>query len=209
MQILSGVSVRLAVAATAMAVLAGCTSNPTVPVNYAPSSVMSASGSMAVSTFKYLPAEPRQAEAAPAKKGQKKAVARSAVKANQIRNTALGSILIDRDVSTFFRDAVFAELRFVGVKLDNPSRSLGGEIVEFLIDDLGYSIDWTLTVKYRLQDPAGAALYEGEKVTVRNTAKFANVFGAMNETIKLNVEEILKDPAFVKAIAAPATTAGS
>jgi uncharacterized lipoprotein len=38
------------------------------------------------------------------------------------------------------------------------------------------------------------------KSTQRKTAKFANAFGAMNETIKLNVEDVLKDPAFTKAI---------
>ena len=163
--------------------LAGCVSDPPLPVNYAPSSVLTASGSTSVSTFRYLPAEMGKVEP------------------NQIRNTAIGNIRIEKDVSVFLRDAVFSELRFVGVKLDNQERVLSGEVVEFLIDDLGFSIDWTLTVKYRIAAPGSQApLYEAEKITKRNTAKFANVFGALNETIKLNVEEIIKDPAFIASI---------
>jgi hypothetical protein len=162
--------------------LAGCAT--VAPVNYAPSSVLSASGNVAVSDFRYLPADAR------------------VVDPNQIKNTAMGSIKIDRDVKDFFRNAVFAELRFVGIRLDDNTRTLSGDIVEFLIDDLGYSVDWTLKVRYRVTGAAAAdaPLFESEKVTQRKTAKFINTFGALNETIKLNAEELIKDPAFIKAI---------
>jgi hypothetical protein len=160
--------------------LAGCAA---VPVNYAPSSVLSASGSTSVSEFRYRPAD------------------NGVVTPNQIRNTAAVKITIDRDVNLFFRDAVFSELRFIGVKMDNQERVLSGEIEEFLIDDLGFSIDWTLKVKYRVVAAGGLSpVYEAEKVTKRKTAKALNFPGALNETIKLNVEEVIKDPAFVDAI---------
>lgn len=159
--------------------LTGCVS--TLPVNYAPSSTLSASGSVAVVPFTY----------APAKSGK--------VEANQIRNTAMGNIHFEQNVDIIFRDAVFKELRFVGVKVDDPNRKLSGEIQEFLIDDLGYHVDWTLTVKYHVSAADGTA-YEATKTIKRKTAKFANVFGALNETIKMNIEELIKDPAFVAAI---------
>ena len=98
------------------------------------------------------------------------------------------------------RDAVFAELRFVGVKVGSEGNVLTGEIQEFLIDDLGYSVDWTLRIRYVVKDAAGQVLFDQVKTTERNTNKFANVFGALNETIKLNAEELLKDPAFAAAI---------
>jgi uncharacterized lipoprotein len=165
----------------AVALLAGCAAP--AAVNYAPSSVLSAKGAVSVSSFRYLPAE------------------KKAVQPNQIRNTAMGDVKIDRDVKDFVRDAVFAELRFVGVTLNDPRRTLTGEIVDFLIDDLGYSIDWLLKIRYVVAGPSGgAALYEAEKTSQKKTAKFVNPFGALNETIKLNVEELLKDPAFIKAI---------
>jgi uncharacterized lipoprotein len=173
----------------AVTLVAGCAGAP-VPVNYAPSSVMTASGSLSVSDFNYLPAEvkPKEPEKSP-------------VAPNQIRNTAMGSILIDKEVKVFVRDAVFSELRFVGVKVNDEKRVLKGDVEEFMADDLGYNIDWTFRVKYAVTDKAsGKVVYEGTKNIQRRTSKFANAFGALNETVKLNVEELLKDPAFLKAI---------
>ena len=95
--------------------LSGCASAP-VPVNYAPSSVKTATGSLSVSEFKYLPAEPTAVKPVPS---------------NLIRNTAMGEIKIDRDVKVLIRDAVFSELRFVGIKTNDPSKVLSGEIEEF------------------------------------------------------------------------------
>lgn len=165
--------------------LSGCASAP-VPVNYAPSSVKTATGSLSVSEFKYLPAEPTAVKPVPS---------------NLIRNTAMGEIKIDRDVKVLIRDAVFSELRFVGIKTNDPSKVLSGEIEEFLIDDLGYSIDWTLRIKYLVTDTTSQkVVFESVKNTQRKTAKFANPFGALNETIKLNVESLMDDADFLKAV---------
>ena len=168
--------------AVSVSFLAGCATAP-APVNYAPSSVLSATGSVSVVDFRYLPYES------------------GAVAKNQIKNTALGKIEIDRDVKDFVRDAVFAEFRFVGVKLDNRNRTVGGDIAEFLVDDLGFNVDWTLRVRYLVKEVGdNKMLFESEKVVQRRTAKFVNPFGALNEIIKLNVEQLLKDPEFIKVI---------
>jgi hypothetical protein len=172
-------------AALGILALSGCADTP-APVNYAPSSVKTATGSLSVANFKYLPAEPSTPKP---------------IAANQIRNTAMGSIKIDRDVNVFVRDAVFAELRFVGVKTNDDKKVLTGDVEEFLVDDLGFSVDWTLRIHYTLTSAASQeVIYQSEKIETRKTAKFANPFGALNETIKLNVEELLDDPDFVKAI---------
>ncbi len=156
---------------------------PKIPLTYSPSSATTASGSVSVAGFKYLPAETGKVEPC------------------QIRNTALGNLKFDQNIDVFFRDALFKEMRFVGIKLDDKNRVLSGDIEEFLIDDLGYSVDWTLKVHYVLKDlQSGYKIYESTKTTQRRTNKFANVFGSLNETIKLNVEELLKDQAFIKAI---------
>jgi uncharacterized lipoprotein len=161
--------------------LSGCVMNNTVPINYAPSSVLSASGSVTVTDFSYLPAQTGK------------------VQPNQVRNTALGSILFDQNVSTIFRDAVFKELRFVGVNMNSVNRKLSGEIQEFLIDDLGFSVTCTLRVKYQVTDKGGV-VYEQVKATQRTTGKFGNPFGAINETIKLNIEELIKDKDFLAVL---------
>jgi len=148
---------------------------------------MSANGALSIADFKYLPAE---------------STAERKVASNVIRNTAIGTIEIDRDVNKYIRDAVFAELRFVGIKTNDNSQVLSGEIQEFLIDDLGYSVDWTLRIKYVITDAATKAVtYDAVKETKRKTAKFVNTFGAMNETVKLNVEDLLNDARFQAAIA--------
>lgn len=188
---------RVVLSATALSgvLLAGCAAPP-IPTNYAPSSVKSANGSLSVSDFKYLPSEPSSERNVPA---------------DVIRNTAIGTIKIDKDVNKYVRDAVFSELRFVGIKTNDKNHVLTGEIQEFLIDDLGYSVDWTLRIKYILTDASSkAVVYDSVKETKRKTAKFANTFGAMNETVKLNVEELLNDSRFLGAIGsdkAPTTAA--
>jgi len=186
LQQVKGRRVILSVVALSGALLAGCAAPP-IPTNYAPSSVMSANGALSIADFKYLPAE---------------STAERKVASNVIRNTAIGTIEIDRDVNKYIRDAVFAELRFVGIKTNDNSQVLSGEIQEFLIDDLGYSVDWTLRIKYVITDAATKAVtYDAVKETKRKTAKFVNTFGAMNETVKLNVEDLLNDARFQAAIA--------
>ena len=167
------------IAMVAAVVLSGCAT--TLPVNYSPSSTMTASGAVAVVPFTYLPATTGEVEP------------------NQIRNTALGSAMFDQNIDVLIRDAVFKELRFVGIDVNDQETKLSGEIQEFLIDDLGYSVDWTLRIKYIVTDSSGTT-YESVKETKRNTNKFVNIFGSLNETIKLNVEDLLKDPAFVESI---------
>ena len=197
--------------AVSAVLLAGCASHP-LPVNYAPSSVMSASGSISISDFKYLPSDndnvPKDCKnisdfkILPSDKDNVPEYCKNIfVAPNQIRNTAIGEIIIDRDVKTFVKDAVFAELRFVGIKTSNDNRFLKGDIEEFLIDDLGYSVDWKLRIKYEVVESSSKkVIYQATKSTERKTAKFANPFGALNETVKLNVEELIKDESFIQAI---------
>ncbi|HAL21664.1 MULTISPECIES: hypothetical protein [Stenotrophomonas] len=172
---------RLVAASLFLLVLAGCASRP-IPLNYAPSSVLSAEGRVDVTAFEYLPA----------KGGE--------IKPNQVRNTAMGNILFEKNVDAIMRDAVFSELRLVGIKMDKEGNVLSGKVEEFLIDDLGYSVDWTLRVRYVVTDPQGQVVYDQVKNVQRNTSKFVNIFGSLNETIKLNIEQTIKDPAFITAI---------
>lgn len=173
----------LCVAAAAIGMV-GC-ANPGLTVNYSPSSVKSAQGSLDVGEFKYSAVD-KSAKPMPPK---------------QIRNTAMGEIVLDREVAKFVRDGVFAELRFVGIKMVPEAKQLTGDVQEFVIDDLGYSIDWTFRIKYDLTDKAtGKVVYSSTKLIQRKTDKFGNPLGALNETIKLSVEQLLDDAAFVKAI---------
>ncbi|MCY1461941.1 hypothetical protein D9M71_796590 [compost metagenome] len=84
--------------------------------------------------------------------------------------------------------------------MDGQADALSGQIQEFLIDDLGYSVDWTLRIRYVVKDKEGKVVYDQVKETKRNTSKFVNVFASLNETIKHNAELIIQDQAFIGAI---------
>jgi uncharacterized lipoprotein len=165
--------------ALCLLVLAGCTT--ILPLSYSPTSKLSASGSVAIGEFKYLPAQSGRVEP------------------NQIQNTAWDDLVFDREIGAFFRDAVFQELRRIGVTAESGTRTLWGEVREFLIDDLGASVDWTIRVLYRVTE-GRKTLYESEKITRRRTAKFGDPFETMNQSVRLNIEEVISDPVFLKAI---------
>lgn len=178
----------VAVLFTALVTLAlgGCASPTGITIDYSPSSTKTAQGSVNVGDFKYSAVDPKTSKPMPQ---------------DVIRNSAMGEIKLDREVSKFVRDAVFTELRFVGVKVIPDGKLLTGDIEEFFIDDLGYSIDWTYRVKYTVQDKAsGKVLYAGVKNIQRKTNKFGNPLGVLKENIKMSIEALLDDPEFVKAI---------
>jgi len=176
-------NMRLLSVVTAALLLTGCANAP-ITLNYAPSSTMSVKGALKVGDFQYLPG----------KEGKKK------VKPNQIRNTAMGEVLLEKNVDEYFESALFTESRFVGINVGDTNNVVSGDIIEFLIDDLGYSIDWTLDVKYIVKSADGSDCYNKVHKIAKNTAKFANPFGTLNEVMKLNIEQAFQDPAFQRCI---------
>ncbi|HZY34111.1 MAG TPA: hypothetical protein VFE75_10120 [Rhodanobacter sp.] len=168
-------------AAVAAMGLAGCSSAPVV-LNYAPSSTMTVKGGEQVGTFDYVPAHAGK------------------IKPNQIRNTAIGNVLLDKNVDKYFEQALFTESRFVGITVNAGGPKVHGAINDFLIDDLGYSIDWTLNVTYIVDGQGGTDCYKQTKATKMHTAKFANPFGTLNEVMKQNIEALFTDSAFVSCI---------
>lgn len=167
------------ISAVCLLLLAGCAT--ILPLNYSPSSKLSASGSVAVTEFRYLPA------------------LNGRVKSNQIGNTALDGLYFGQEVGAFFKDAVFQELRRVGVETGSGTKTLSGDVREFLIDDLGATVDWTIRVLYRVRG-SKRTLYEAEKITRRRTPKGGDPFRPLNDSVRSNIEEVIKDPAFLRAI---------
>lgn len=149
---------------------------------------MTVRGDEQVGSFRYLAAE------------------NGKVKPNQIRNTAIGNIMPEKNIAEYFKTALFDESRFVGVKM-GTGPIVKGQINDVLIDDPGYSIDWTLDVGYQvLAADSSTPCYSDTKVLKKHTAKFANAFGTLNEVMKENIEKLFEDPAFVRCIT-PAQTA--
>lgn len=163
-------------------IVTGCTSAPAT-VHYLPSSTMSIVGEVKIGNFKYSPGE-----------NNKK------IKANQIRNTALGTILLENNIDDHFEVALFSESEFVGLEVKECDNEVSGDIIEFLIDDLGYSIDWTLEVNYVLKGSDGNDCYNKIHKIEKNSDKFTNSLGVLKEVMKLNIEEALKDEDFVGCV---------
>lgn len=94
---------------------------------------------------------------------------------NQIQNTAVGSIYISSNVSDFVKRATALELEKTGLRLsDLASIAVSGDVLEFMADDLGYSIHWTYRIRYKLIDQqTGHELYSAEyKPDIKKTGKF-------------------------------------
>ncbi|GJL78510.1 MAG: hypothetical protein NPINA01_14990 [Nitrospinaceae bacterium] len=165
-----------------LVLLTGCSTKDIV-LNYSPSSTMTVKGALDVGRFEYLPAKNND------------------IKPNQIKNSALGNVLFEKNIHEYFEAALFTEARFVGIEVNNSNASVSGEIREFFIDDLGFSVDWTLEVTYLVKKNGQRSnCYHKTKKIEKNTEKFANVFGTLNEIIKLNIEEAFKDMEFTECI---------
>jgi len=169
--------------ALALLLLASGCATPEHVINYAPSSTMTVAGDAKVGNFRYIPSE-----------------IDSEITPNQIRNTAMNDIKFEKNIHEYFETAVFSEFRLVGIKIDGKENVVTGEISEFIIDDLGYSVDWTLDVRYVVKRPDNSVCYDQFHSFKKHTPKFGNTFGTLNEVIKSNIELALSDPAFVKCI---------
>ena len=156
--------------------LSACASRP-ITYTYAPTSKLNVEGELAVGDFVYLPAE------------------NGVVKPNQIRNTALGSAIFEKNIGEYIEEAVFLESRVVGIRIDESAKTVKGEIIEFLIDDLGFSVDWTLEINYMIDD-----CYDETHKILTTTGKFGDIFGHLSTVIKLNIDTLFSDPRFVGCI---------
>jgi hypothetical protein len=119
---------------------------------------------------------------------------------DQVRNTAIGNIHLQTPVDQFLAEALLKQFRLAGVSVESKDRFLSGTIVDFLCDDLGDSIDWTLDVRYEVKDAVGNVIYRSEKVIKATTAK---AMWTMALILRRNAEELLTDAAFLSAIGSP------
>lgn len=156
--------------------LSACATQP-ITYTYAPTSKLNVDGEMKVGDFRYIPGESEK------------------IKPNQIRNTALGSVVFQKNIDEYIEDAVFLESRVVGIDINDAANVLYGEINEFLVDDLGFSVDWTLDIRYVIDN-----CYDKNHKTFKTTEKFGDVFGHLSTVIKLNVDMLLSDNVFQACI---------
>lgn len=121
-----------------IAMCSGCA--VTLPTDaYTPQNYVRTSGKVDIGNFTYVPFL----------NGKK------VKKPNQIENTAAGSLYISTEVANFVKRVTALELEKSGVVLDtNAPLRLDANVLEFKADDLGYSVDWSYKVQYKLIDKA-------------------------------------------------------
>jgi uncharacterized lipoprotein len=154
----------------------GCTS-PTLIVNYTPGSTMTVEGTMNVGEFRYIPGEDEK------------------LQPNQIRNTAAGTPTFDKPIDEIIETAVFTEARFVGIELGDSAHLLTGEIIEFLLDDLGFSMEWTLEIRYLI-----AGCYDRTQTVKKRDEKFMRTLAKFYLVIRQNIELLFADTDFRRCI---------
>lgn len=170
--------------------LTGCQTQ-TMHLSYVPKSSITATGTVSVAAFAYGPA------------------VYGNLRTNQIITLSpLGNrkVNIVPPVAAFFQTALSKELQLVGIHPNSGDKVLSGTINQLLFNDFPFSKYWTLAVHYSVTSTASSTtVYDDVKVIRRETVKEDEPLNTgLNETIKLNIEEIIKDPDFIKAISAKA-----
>lgn len=161
--------------------LTGCATSP-ISMNYAPSSLLKLNGNLNISKFKYKPFLDKK------------------VDENEIRKTTVGSFLIENSISNFIENAIKLEFRFMGADINTPSiNTLEGEIIDFLFDDLGFSVDTTLSINYIL-NKNNKTCFQRIIKTKRTAAKFINPTGFVAEVIKNNIEDLAQSQELINCL---------
>lgn len=154
----------------------------TLPVEYTPQTYLSVKpGKVSIGNFSYVPYEEGK------------------VKANQIQNSAVGSIYIATEVANFVKRATALEFERAGITLDDdaPVR-IDADIEKLRAGDLGYSVQWNYTIVYRfVEKKSGNVVFERSysPPTVK-TGKFGHASDYtpnVNELVLAGIEDLLRD----------------
>jgi uncharacterized lipoprotein len=160
--------------------LGACSTTMTLPP-YTPVTTAELAGATRVREFKYFP--------------------KSKVPDDLIHTTASETLHVTDSVPDYYTNAVRREFRQAGLSLKPESKcKLDGEINDFTIDDIGFSIDWISDVRYILYDANDKPLLDTTYQTKFNTDKVAGGLASVNKMISDNVGQLIADPAFVKAL---------
>ncbi|WP_324681591.1 integrase [Bibersteinia trehalosi] len=162
------------------ALLAGCST--TLPVSsYTPQNHTRFTGEVNLGEFRYLPFE------------------KGLVKSNQMQNTAVGQIFTSSNIADLAQRGTALELEKTGINLNNSNIQLSGIVKEFKMDDLGYSMDWSYIINYKITNlNTSAVLLDKDYVAdARKTGKFGlpiDYANSANDMILSGYNKFITDP---------------
>ena len=151
-------------------------------MSYSPQNLTKVAGQANVGTFDYQPA-----------RGGK-------IAANQIQNTAWTKVYLAMSISDLVRRATAQEMEKSGIKLGGEDApKVQGTVVTFKVDDLGFNVDWSYSINYRVhaksqEQPIFDKTYNAPP---RRTGKFgeaADYGPSVNEMILNGYEQFINDP---------------
>ena len=164
--------------------LSGCVT-PKIALEYRTETTAELDGRVFVGKFQYLPA--------------------TGVAREQIPNTALGGgVILTEPVADFFANAVRREFRQAGISLKQGGCQLNGEIQKVLIDDLGFTVDYDLDVRYILEDRNDTVLLDKSYVValddMTKMVVVEIVFSNLNRMFANNIKQFMQDDLFVRSL---------
>lgn len=170
---------KVGVAIIASVFLCGCAA--TIPVTYTAQNFERYQGRASIGTFTYVPAD------------------HGKVKPNQIQNTAAGDAFVTVNIAEYVQRSTALELEKTGFVLDdsNPLQ-VSGDVLEFKADDLGYSVTWTYSIRYKITRKSDSKILL-DKVYVadpKKTGKFglpSDYTSAVNEMILAGYDKFIRD----------------
>jgi hypothetical protein len=154
----------------------------TIPATYVPQNFARYHGRADIGPFTYEPAD------------------KGIVKPNQIQNTALGQIYIATNIAEFVQRATALELEKTGFNIsDQNPLQISGEVIEFKADDLGYSVDWTYSIRYKITRKKDSAvllnkIYVAEPIKTGKFSRAASDYGpSVNEMVLSGYDKFIRD----------------
>lgn len=159
--------------------LTGCAG--TIPVTYTPQNYVRYAGASDIGKFEYA------------------AATNGKVAPNQIENTAVGGIFFGVNVADLVQRATALELEKTGFAVgDKHPLQLSGDVLEFMADDLGYSVDWSYSIRYKIVRKSDSIVLLDKiyKADQKKTGKFglaADFSPSVNEMILSGYDKFIKD----------------
>lgn len=123
------------------------------------------------------------------------------VSPNRIENTAMTGVVLKDDINETVRDGIVNRLKIAGFHLDEGKRVLSGSIEKFSVDDTRSPAFWTLKMRYVVTDATTQkVVFSTTKTVKQKSPKFTSNTIAIEDTVRLNVDALIGDPGFVKAV---------
>ncbi|NML30274.1 hypothetical protein [Paraburkholderia antibiotica] len=123
------------------------------------------------------------------------------VSPNRIENTAMTGIVMKDDINQIVRNSVATSLRVAGFRLDDNRRVLSGSIETFTVDDTRSPALWILKMRYVVTDAATRkVMFSTTRTVKQKSPKFTSSTIAIEDTVKANVDTLIGDPGFIKAV---------